>query len=99
MKAAGVADETIRQQTGWREGRDDLWRWEIDDSSMRYDSFGDLRGAESKKRAQEDQESSWAHLRDAADDETLSKVRAYNRADMAGDNNSSRLRNCRSCGS
>ena len=42
MQAAGVADETIRQQTGWHTGMDGKWRWEIDDSGMQYTSRGDL---------------------------------------------------------
>lgn len=42
MRADGVADETIRQQTGWYVGMDGKWRWEIDDSRMEYSSRGDL---------------------------------------------------------
>ena len=42
MQAAGVADETIRQQTGWHMGMDGKWRWEIDDSGMQYSGKGDL---------------------------------------------------------
>jgi hypothetical protein len=42
MQAAGVAEETIRQQTGWHIGMDGKWRWEIDDSGMEYTSRGDL---------------------------------------------------------
>lgn len=41
MQAAGVADETIRQQTGWHIGMDGKWRWEIDDSAMQYHKDGD----------------------------------------------------------
>ena len=85
MQAAGVADETIRQQTGWHTGMDGKWRWEIDDSTMRYDSSGDLRGAESAKWAMEDYESARDDLWGHADMGTLEKVRAYNRADIAGD--------------
>lgn len=85
MRSAGVADETIRQQTGWHTGMDGKWRWEIDDSGMRYDSSGDLRGAESAKWAMEDYESARADLWGHADMGTLEKVRAYNRADIAGD--------------
>lgn len=85
MQAAGVADETIRQQTGWHTGMDGKWRWEIDDSGMRYDSSGDLRGAESAKWAMEDYESARDELWGHADMDTLDKVRAYNRADIAGD--------------
>ncbi|MBQ2384004.1 MAG: hypothetical protein II290_08180 [Oscillospiraceae bacterium] len=39
--SAGVAEETIRQETGWFVGMDGKWRWEIDDISVRYDTFGD----------------------------------------------------------
>ena len=85
MQAAGVADETIRQQTGWHTGMDGKWRWEIDDSTMRYDSSGDIRGAESAKWAMEDYESARDDLWGHADMGTLEKVRAYNRADIAGD--------------
>lgn len=42
MQAAGVADETIRQETGWFVGMDGKWRWEIDDSKMKYSQRGDL---------------------------------------------------------
>jgi hypothetical protein len=85
MQAAGVADETIRQQTGWFTGMDGKWRWEIDDSGMRYDSSGDLRGAESAKWAIEDYESARDDLWGHADMDTLEIIRAYNRADIAGD--------------
>lgn len=85
MQAAGVADETIRQQTGWHTGMDGKWRWEIDDSTMRYDSSGDIRGAVSAKWAMEDYESARDDLWGHADMGTLEKVRAYNRADIAGD--------------
>lgn len=40
MQEAGVDNETIRQQTGWFQGMDGKWRWEIDDSSSRIS--GDL---------------------------------------------------------
>ena len=42
MRSAGVADETIRQQTGWHTGMDGKWRWEIDDSGMEYSGRGDM---------------------------------------------------------
>ncbi|MBQ5712498.1 MAG: hypothetical protein IIV61_07810, partial [Oscillospiraceae bacterium] len=85
MQAAGVAEETIRQETGWFVGMDGKWRWEIDDSSMRYDASGDLRGAESARWAREDFESARDDLWGHADMGTLDTVRAYNRADLAGD--------------
>lgn len=46
MQVAGVADETIRQQTGWHIGMDGKWRWEIDDSGMRYHKAGDAMFSE-----------------------------------------------------
>lgn len=42
LEKQGVADETIRQQTGWFKGMDGKWRWEIDDSGMQYSGRGDL---------------------------------------------------------
>ena len=42
MQAAGVADESIRQETGWFVGMDGKWRWEINDSGMKYTQRGDL---------------------------------------------------------
>ena len=33
MEAQDVANETIRQETGWFRGMDGKWRWEIDDST------------------------------------------------------------------
>ncbi len=41
LAEADVADETIRQETGWFRGADGKWRWEIDDSSMEYRRNGD----------------------------------------------------------
>lgn len=35
LDEAGVANETIRQQTGWFKGMDGKWRFEVDDSSSR----------------------------------------------------------------
>lgn len=34
MQAAGADMESIRKATGWHEGMDGKWRWEIDDSRM-----------------------------------------------------------------
>lgn len=36
LKAAGSTDEEIRQQTGWFQGVDGQWRFEIDDSQMKF---------------------------------------------------------------
>ena len=41
MQAAGADMESIRKATGWREGMDGKWRWEIDDSKMKYHRAGD----------------------------------------------------------
>ena len=41
MQAAGADMERIRKATGWHEGMDGKWRWEIDDSKMEYHRAGD----------------------------------------------------------
>lgn len=46
MEAIGADMESIRRATGWHKGRDGKWRYEIDDSEMRYDRTGTLRGQE-----------------------------------------------------
>lgn len=46
LESQNVANETIRQQTGWFKGADGKWRFEIDDSSMRYFRSGDARFAQ-----------------------------------------------------
>lgn len=42
MAEKNVSAETIRQATGWFQGADGKWRFEIDDSGMRYSARGDL---------------------------------------------------------
>ncbi len=42
MEEQDVAAETIRQLTGWFRGADGKWRFEIDDSGMRFSARGDL---------------------------------------------------------
>ena len=42
MEEQQVDAETIRQLTGWFRGADDKWRFEIDDSGMRFEPRGDL---------------------------------------------------------
>lgn len=42
MAEQNVSAETIRQTTGWFQGADGKWRFEIDDSGMRYSARGDL---------------------------------------------------------
>ena len=41
MLSAGADMESIRKATGWHEGMDGKWRWEIDDSKMEYHREGD----------------------------------------------------------
>ena len=41
MQEAGADMESIRKATGWHEGMDGKWRWEIDDSKMEYHRAGD----------------------------------------------------------
>ena len=41
MLSAGADMESIRRATGWHEGMDGKWRWEIDDSKMEYRRAGD----------------------------------------------------------
>lgn len=42
MAEQNVSPETIRQATGWFQGADGKWRFELDDSGMRYSARGDL---------------------------------------------------------
>ena len=42
MAEQNVSPETIRQATGWFQGADGKWRFELDDSGMRYSAQGDL---------------------------------------------------------
>lgn len=46
MEKQGDDAETIRQETGWFRGVDGKWRYEIDDSKMRYHKGGDALFAE-----------------------------------------------------
>lgn len=50
-----VAAETILEQTGWYQGRDGKWRFEIDDSGMEYrrDADANLMQEEGYRRLQE----------------------------------------------
>ena len=85
MERAGEDAEQIRQETGWFRGADGLWRFEIDDSGMEYDPTGDLRGARSKRWAMEDLEAAREDLFGNITEEQADMVRAYNRAEIAGD--------------
>ena len=42
LERRGVAMETIFRETGWFQGTDGKWRFEIDDSGMEYSRWGDL---------------------------------------------------------
>lgn len=46
MEQRGESNEQIRQETGWFRGVDGKWRYEIDDSKMRYHKGGDALFAE-----------------------------------------------------
>lgn len=41
MQAAGADMESIRKATGWHEGMDGKWRWEIDDSNVGITADGE----------------------------------------------------------
>ena len=85
MERAGEDAEQIRQETGWFRGADGLWRFEIDDSGMEYDPTGDLQGARSRRWAMEDLEAAREDLFGNITEEQADMVRAYNRAEIAGD--------------
>lgn len=85
MERAGEDAEQIRQETGWFRGTDGLWRFEIDDSGMEYDPTGDLQGARSRRWAMEDLEAAREDLFGNITEEQADMVRAYNRAEIAGD--------------
>lgn len=53
LRAAGVADETILRETGWYVGADGKWRYEIDDSGMKYNASGENRGADRSRTLRE----------------------------------------------
>lgn len=53
LREAGVADETILRETGWYVGADGKWRYEIDDSGMKYNASGENRGADRSRTLRE----------------------------------------------
>ena len=53
LEEAGAAAETIREATGWFRGADGKWRFEIDDSAMKYDATGERNGRD-RNEAMED---------------------------------------------
>lgn len=85
MERSGADAEQIRRETGWFRGMDGLWRFEIDDSTMEYDPTGDLQGARSRRWAMEDLEAAREDLFGNITEEQANMVRAYNRAEIAGD--------------
>lgn len=85
LERTGTDAEQIRQETGWFRGADGLWRFEIDDSGMEYDPTGNLRGARSRRWAMEDLEAAREDLFGNITEEQADMVRAYNRAEIAGD--------------
>ena len=53
LREADVADETILRETGWYVGADGKWRYEIDDSGMKYNASGENRGADRNRTLRE----------------------------------------------
>ncbi len=80
MAEAGISAKTIFRKTGWYQGADGKWRFEIDDSKLRYDKTGNLRGAKTGEALRKDVGPARKALGEAADDETMEKVRAYDNA-------------------
>ena len=58
METIGADMESIRKATGWHKGRDGKWRFEIDDSSMRFDRGGERRGID-RSTAMREYNRSW----------------------------------------
>lgn len=48
MQKQQKTNEEIRKETGWFVGMDGKWRFEIDDSGMKYDLLGERLGRDSK---------------------------------------------------
>ena len=53
LEEAGAAAETIREATGWFRGADGKWRFEIDDSAMKYDATGERNGRDRNEAIRE----------------------------------------------
>lgn len=77
LEMQGVDPETIRQETGWFRGADELWRFEIDDSGMEYDREGNMRGAVDRRRSHERESRAWEHLEETVSDEEWELLRQY----------------------
>nr|DAQ53171.1 MAG TPA: Type I restriction enzyme Methylase [Bacteriophage sp.] len=52
LEASGAAAEDIRRETGWFRGMDGKWRFEIDDSAMRYDRQGVTQNPDVQRKRQ-----------------------------------------------
>lgn len=86
MEAEGRTPEEIWRALGvarTMDGRD--WRYEIDDSGMKYDKTGDAQGAVSRRWAMEDLEAAKADMKAALTDNEMKDVRKYNSARVRGD--------------
>lgn len=77
LEMQGVDPETIRQETGWFRGADELWRFEIDDSGMEYDREGNMRGAVDRRRSYERESRAWERLEETVSDEEWELLRQY----------------------
>ncbi len=58
METIGADMESIRKATGWHKGRDGKWRFEIDDSGMRFERSGERRGID-RSTAMREYNRSW----------------------------------------
>ena len=52
LEGSGAAAEDIRRETGWFRGMDGKWRFEIDDSAMRYDRQGVTQNPDVQRKRQ-----------------------------------------------
>lgn len=52
LEASGVKAEDILRETGWFRGMDGKWRFEIDDSAMRYDRQGVTQNPDVQRKRQ-----------------------------------------------
>ena len=78
LEMQGVEAEDIRQETGWFRGMDGKWRFEIDDSGMRYDAMGDVKNWRSYQRAKKEYTKYWMALsKQIANDEQREDIRRY----------------------
>lgn len=86
MESDGKTPEEIWRALGVARTMDGRgWRYEIDDSGMRYDKTGDMQRAVSRRWATEDLEAAKSDMRDALTDVQMNDVRKYNSARVRGD--------------